>query len=61
MMDWKITYERKWNRETKSYEPAETEERYGVHDADELIGLIQQAFNDREEIEVELTHHDPTP
>jgi hypothetical protein len=61
MMDWKITYARRWNRETKSFEPAEVEECFAAQDADELIYLIQQAFNDREEIEVELTHHDPTP
>jgi hypothetical protein len=61
MMDWKITYARRWNRTTKSYDPAEIEERFGAHDSTELIGLIQQAFNDMEEIQVALSNHDPTP
>jgi hypothetical protein len=61
MMDWKITYARRWNRNTKSYDPAEIEERFGDDSIDELIALIQQAFNDGIEIQVALTEHDPTP
>jgi len=61
MMDWKITYARRWDSVTKSYAAAEIEERFGDDQGDELMDLIQQAFNDGIEIQVALSEHDPTP
>ena len=59
-MDWKITYPKVWNKETRSYVDGDIEERFGEDAASELLELIEDAFNQGLEITVEINQWDPT-
>ena len=61
MMDWKVTYARRWCPKVKGYLAAEIEEAFGDDSGDELFALIQEAYKEGTEIQVAISQHDPTP
>jgi len=56
-MVWIVTYPRKWNKETRSHDEPRIEQG---QDCEDLLFLIEEAFNAGEEISVELGQWDPS-
>ena len=58
-MNWKVSWPKIWNSETKSYVLGPVKEEFGTSDFDELLDVIEKAFVNGHEISVELTQWEP--
>lgn len=59
-MNWKVTYPRKWDKVTRTYQPGPVAQSFGTEDSDELFSLIEEAWKNGTELEIEITQWEPS-
>lgn len=59
-MNWKVTYPRTWDKETQSYNPGPIVESFGDSDPEWLLQIIQEAWQNGTELEIEITEWEPS-